>query len=225
MRNTKNRNQRGDVVVEATILLPIAILSVILLMYVSILLCQKAILQASLETCAVYFKNTLTDNFVTQTETLEEQTDNESGVTGHIGNRYKAEKPLNPYAKFFNTSGKKVDDIEKEFRPYFDSVKKSMVFDENVTLKIDYTNWILFREITLIAEQDVTLPIDFSMLGVDNKMHFAAKTRVAVVDNDELIRNMDYAVDIIEDTKLGTWWKNAGSKISEGYNKLKEKLY
>lgn len=96
----KFKRESGEVVVEATIILPIAILCVILLLYISVFICQKAMLQAALETSVVYFKNTLTDNFVEQRNELSYES-KEDGVSA-TGNDYTTPEPLNPYEKFSN---------------------------------------------------------------------------------------------------------------------------
>jgi len=222
----KNISEAGAVVVEATILLPIAILCVILLLYVSIFVYQKAILQAALETSVVYFKNTLTDHFVIQNEKLEQSyTAGEDGAKGTIeaiGNRYeKPDKPLNPYAKF-STYNKKVS--QEGFASYFQSIAGKMLYDDKIKLTIDYSNYVLFKEIEVTAEQIVKFPIDFSIIGVNGSVNLSATARVAAVDHDELIRNMDYAVDILEDTKVGEVAKKIAGKIGEVYSKMRSTL-
>ena len=67
-------------------------------------------------------------------------------------------------------------------------------------------------------------PIDFSILGVDNQYEISAAARVNVVDHDDMIRNVDYAIDIIEDTKLGELARNFAAKFTEAYGKMKEIL-
>ena len=218
MKHTK-KNESGQVVVEATIILPIAILCVILLLYVSIFIFQKAVLQAALETTVIYYKNTLTDTYVTQnSEVTYNQT--EDGISA-IGNSYSATEPLNPYSKFV-TFNKKVD--KEQFEKYFKSIQGNVLFADNLNLTIDYSNYVLFKEIYVTAEQVVEFPIDFSMIGVDSKVDLSATAKVAVVDHDELIRNIDYAVDILSDTKLGEIGANIVSKVSKVYDKMKEVL-
>lgn len=215
----KNKGECGEVVVEATIILPIAILCVILLLYISIFICQKAILQAALQTSVVYFKNTLTDNFVEQNDELTYSSE-EDGVSA-IGNKYNTPEPLNPYEKYF-LFNKKVSD--EGFKDYFESVAGNMLFKDNLELTIDYSNYILFKEINVTAVQVVTFPIDFSIIGVGGEVNLSATARVAVVDHDELVRNIDFAIDIFADTKIGEAVKNITSKVTGLYEKLQEKL-
>ena len=214
-----NKKESGQVVVEATIILPIAILCVILLIYVSVFVFQKAILQAALETTVVYYKNTLTDTFIEQNAEVT-YTTTEDGVSG-IGNSYDASEPLNPYSKFL-TFDKKVSD--EEFAKYFKSVEGNVLFEDDLSLSIDYSNYVLLKEIEVSAEQIVEFPIDFSIIGVDSKVNLSATAKVAVVDHDELIRNIDYAIDIVEDTKVGEMAQTIANKIAEVYSKMRECL-
>ncbi|MBO5143913.1 MAG: hypothetical protein J6C19_00055 [Lachnospiraceae bacterium] len=216
----KNKNERGDVVVEATIMLPIAILCVIFLLYTSIFIFQKAILQSALETSVVYFKNTLTDNYVSQNETVT-YTAGEGSVAAQ-GNSYQVTGPLNPYNKFTITD-KKLS--WQEFEKYFYSIANNLLYKDDINLKIDYSNYILFKEIRVTAEQDIKFPIDLSIIGIDGDVHLSAAARVAVVDHDELIRNADYAIDILEDTKVGEAAGKIASKIGEVYDKMHSKLF
>ena len=214
-----NKKESGQVVVEATIILPIAILCVILLIYVSVFAFQKAILQAALETTVVYYKNTLTDTFIEQNAEVT-YTTTEDGVSG-IGNSYDASEPLNPYSKFL-IFDKKVSD--EEFAKYFKSVEGNVLFEDDLSLSIDYSNYVLLKEIEVSAEQIVEFPIDFSIIGVDSKVNLSATAKVAVVDHDELIRNIDYAIDILEDIKIGEMAQTIANKITEVYSKMRECL-
>lgn len=220
MKKHNLRNERGLVVVEATIILPIAILSVILLLYLSQFLFQKANLQACLETSLVYYKNTLTDTYVTKNSELE-YTITENGTMAS-GNSYSATEPLNPYRGVFG-DGHHMGDKEA-FEAYFHSVSGKMLFDDDLKLTIDYSNYVILKQLKVTATQTVKAPIDFSILGVDNQYEISAAARVNVIDHDDMIRNVDYAIDIIEDTKLGELAKNFAAKFSNAYAKMKEVL-
>ena len=220
MMRYKDKKEQGDVVVEATIILPIAIFCVIFLLYTSIFICQKALLQSALETSVVYFKNTLTDNYVSQNDTVTYTTGEDSVVAQ--GNSYLADQPINPYGKFF-VGEKKLS--PSEFEKYFDSIAKNLLYKEHLTLTIDYSNYILFKEIRVTAEQILEFPIDLSAIGISGDVNLSAAVRVAVVDHDELIRNTDYAIDILEDTKVGEVAGKIASKVGEVYNKMRSCLF
>lgn len=218
MRVHNDKSEKGEIEVEATIILPIAILSIILLLYLSLFLFQRANLQACLETSVIYYKNSVTDTYVKRNDTVSYDNNDKSHVGK--GNTYSAESPLFPYRGIFD-SGEY--NSQEEFEKYFDSVAGRMLFGEP-DVSIEYSNYVLLRQFEVTAIQTVSSPVDFSILGIGNEYKVSATARVSVVDHDALIRNADFAIDLLEDTKLGEMAKNFASKVGEVYNKIKDML-
>lgn len=219
MTDNKKNKENGSVEVEATIILPIAILCVALLLYVSLLLFQRANLQAALETALVYYKNTVTDTFVTQNDKVNYGTA-DAGTVGK-GNSYSAVEPLNPYTGIFTRGDLYSQD---NFETYFKSITGKMIFNEGIQVDMDYTNYFLLSQFEVTATQKITLPIDFSVIGVGDEYEISAAARVAVVDHDDTIRNVDYAIQLINRTKMKDYIDKYASKISDAYTKLKDIL-
>lgn len=218
MRVHNDKSEKGEIEVEATIILPIAILSIILLLYLSLFLFQRANLQACLETSVIYYKNSVTDTYVKRNDTVSYDNNDKSHVGK--GNTYSAESPLFPYRGIFD-SGEY--NSQEEFEKYFNSVAGKMLFGEP-DVSIEYSNYVLLRQFEVTATQTVSSPVDFSILGIGNEYKVSATARVSVVDHDALIRNADFAIDLLEDTKLGEMAKNFASKVGEVYNKIKDML-
>lgn len=218
MRVHNDKSEKGEIEVEATIILPIAIFSIILLLYLSLFLFQRANLQACLETSVIYYKNSVTDTYVKRNDTVSYDNNDKSHVGK--GNTYSAESPLFPYRGIFD-SGEY--NSQEEFEKYFDSVAGRMLFGEP-DVSIEYSNYVLLRQFEVTATQTVSSPVDFSILGIGNEYKVSATARVSVVDHDALIRNADFAIDLLEDTKLGEMAKNFASKVGEVYNKIKDML-
>ncbi len=216
----KENKERGSVEIEAMIILPIAILSVAMLLYLSLFLFQRANLQACLETAVVYYKDEVTDTYVTKNDRVS-YTTNDSSRMG-VGNSYSAAEPLSPYRGMFGDGG----DLNSKdaFEQYFHSIAGDMLFNDGLTLNIDYTNYVFLKQFEVTAVQDVSFPLDLGLLGVGRDYKISATARVAVVDHDSTIRNVDYAIDLLEDTKLGELAKTFASKIAEAYGKMKDLL-
>lgn len=218
-KRSRGKNSRqGYVEVEAVVILPLAVLSTLLLLYVSLFLFQRANLQACLETALVYYKNAVTDTYVSRDERLL-YTKGEDSYMG-AGGSYSAEEPLSPYRNMFG-DGNDFNSL-KSFEAYFRSVAGDMLFNEDLTLTIDYDNYVYLKQFEVTATQKVSAPIDFHALGIGNEYMISAAARVAVVDHDGMIRDVDYAVDLIEDTKLGEAARTLASRVTEAYGKLKE---
>ncbi|MBR4082978.1 MAG: hypothetical protein IKK33_01705 [Lachnospiraceae bacterium] len=222
MRGENIRKERGSVEVEATFILPIAILSALLLIYLSLFLFQRANLQACLETTLVYYKNTITDSYVFKNSELQYVVSENSSMAS--GNSYVVTEPLNPYRGWFGEDFGVDLSSESNYRDYFDSVAGNMLFDDDLQLTLNVNNYMIFKQLEVTATQTVKAPINFSILGVDNKFEINATARVNVIDHEDMIRNVDYAIDILEDTKLGDMAKQFASKIGEYYQKMKDAL-
>ena len=214
------KGEQGMVAVEAVVILPLAVLSIVLLLYLSLFLFQRANLQAALETCVVYYKNAVTDTYVSRNSQVVYRTAEGNAVGA--GNSYEVPGPLNPYRGMFGDAGNLGS--QGDFEKYFRSVTGNMLFNDDLSLTITYGNGFLSDEFEVTAVQQVAFPMDLSLLGAGRKYEISASARVAVVDHDELIRNADYAVDLLEDTKLGEYARSIAGKVSEAYSKLKEVL-
>ena len=230
MKRNRLREERGAVEVEATIILPIAILSVILLLYLALFMYQRANLQASIETCLVYYKGTLTDTFVTKKDNMNRVVVTSAGSNGNEeqktlmagGNNYVVSEVPNPYRGLFGNA--KTVGNKDAFEAYFHSVAGKMLFDDDLEIEFVYENHLLTQQIKVSAVQTVSSPIDFSIIGVDNKYEIIAAAKMNVTDQDENIRVIDFAIDVIEDTKLGEIAKTFASKCGGLYQKMKDKL-
>lgn len=224
MQRQKGRREWGAVEVEATIILPIVILSVVMLLYLSLFLYQRANLQAGLETALIYYKNIVTDTYVKRNESLTYPAGDESSIGE--GNSYEAAEPLNPYRGFYHVIA---DNINEEnvvggFEDYFYSAAGNMLFAEDLKIEIEYVNYAFIKEFKASAVQKVVWPIDLSILGVGREYEITAAARAAVVDHDGIIRDADYAIDLLEETKLGEIAHGLGDQVKKAYDKMKEIL-
>ena len=220
MNDNLIREEKGSVEVEATFILPIAVLSVVMLLYLSLFMFQKANLQAALETVIVYYKNAVTDTYVTRNTDMT-YTKSDASQIG-AGNSYRATQALNPYSGTFG-DGKNNND-QSAFKKYFDSVAGNMLFDDDLTVKIYYNNGVITDQFEAVAVQKVKFPMDLSLIGVGDSYEISATARVAVVNNDEVIRDVDYAIDIIRGTKIADYADKFSEKVKEVYGKIKSTL-
>lgn len=222
MKNNR-KGEQGLVVVEAMIIMPIAILSVILLIYISLFFCQRANLQAALETSVIYYKNTITDTFISADDELA-FTITEESVSDRRGNSYLADEPENPYRGMFTFM--QSASSEEAFERFFGSVAGNLLLSDTVDVTYKMRNYVIFHELEATAVQHVQFPlINFSILGIENNNYtISASARVAVVDHEDLIRNADYAIDLLEETKLGDVMKDFAQNVVALYNRLKSFL-
>ena len=69
----------------------------------------------------------------------------------------------------------------------------------DLTVEYGVVNYIIYKEIVVTASRSVPVPLNLTMFGIPRRMELTV-TSIAVVQNgDEFIRNMDLAVEIMDD--------------------------
>ena len=102
----------------------------------------------------------------------------------------------------------------------------NMFFDygSNVQLTTKVTNYVVYKEITATAKQTVKPAISFQLLGLPDTVEISCTSSVVITNGDDFIRNIDFAVDIVEDTKIGQAAGQFVDKVKNFYDKFKEKF-
>lgn len=213
------KDEVGLAIVEATMLLPICMIMVIALYYAAIFMCQKANLQANLQNALIYYKNVESDTYV---EAFDEMAYvSAGGMVSAAGSSYGEPAYLFPY-RFFGMSFE-----ASSFQSFFRSMCGNMFFDDgsNVQLEAMETNYVIYKAITATATQTVKPAVSLAMVGVKDQMTISVTGTVVISDADEFIRDVDFAIDIIEDTAIGQAAGELVDKAVEFYNTFKEKFH
>ena len=220
--------EQGNTIVEATIVYPVTIFVFFVLLYASLFLCQRANLQANLEDALIYYKNAGTDTYVSVDDKMRFY---KEGETIHAkGNCYEVPGKLNPYRRIGKALGNALgfEEISSDkFSQFFHSSCGHMFFytGKNVQVELEsVTDALLYKKITAKATQTLKSPINLAIVGATHKMTIVAKATVVVVDGDDMIRDIDFAGDVIKDTKFGTAVSEVAGKAMNFYDDLKEKL-
>lgn len=216
------KNEKGYAVVEATLLLPFCLIMIIALYYVAIFLCQKANMQANLHNTLIYFKNQYSDTFVETRSDLAYEIEQRTMQTAYKVTNISNEN-ANPYRHFRMDSS---ETIQKDFEAFFRSICGYMFFDDgsNIEISVEAQNNVVYKQITAKAHQTVRPAISFAMIGIADELDISCNASVVVFDGDDLIRNTDLAVDIIQDTKIGDMAGQAVDKVKDFYGEFKEKF-
>lgn len=222
------KKEQGDTIVEATIVYPVTIMVFFVLLYASIFLCQRANLQANLEDALVYYKNVGTDTYVYVNDKMAFHKEGET--ISADGNRYEVSRKLNPYRRIGKAIGNAIgyEEINSgKFSEFFHSSCGHMFFSRGSNVKVELesvTDAIIYKKIKAKATQTVETPINIAMVGAANSMTIAAEATVVVIDGDDTIRDIDFAGDIVKNTKFGEAVTDVAGKAMDYYEKLKEKL-
>ncbi len=208
----------GHVIVEATIIFPIAIIMVIALFYAAIFLCQRANLQANLNNAIIYYKNIQSDTYLEQPGT--DMTYMVSSDTKKGGTQYSGQTGVRiPYRKFF------IDDRAEdktEFDKFFRKMAGTMFFDtgDNVETTLDSVNYVIYQELIATVKQTVSPAISLEMVGIDNEMTITASASAVISDGDNFVNNVDFIKELIV-SRWGSQLDGFKEKISEIYGKFK----
>ena len=208
MRKTaKSSGESGHVIVEATILIPFCLLMVFALYYAALFLCQKANLQANVQNALIYYKNACSDTYVEASDHMAYGTAGETIAAA--GSRYGEPSYLFPYRFLFGIGSDSSRFNQNAFASFFRSMCGAMFFDDgsNVRIEAKESNYVVYRTIT--ATGTLTL---------------SASGTAVVSDGEDFIRNVDFAVDIVQSTSLG---KKAGELVEAAkdfYDKFKSKF-
>lgn len=216
--NRLTKSENGHVIVEATILMPFCILTVFAMYYASVFMCQKAILQANLENALVYYKNTESDTYVEAKANMKFSmtADEVSAVGSSFSDNLQYQFPY----RFFMMDIKNAD-VETFIR----SMCKNMFFDdgngESIQIAVKTENYVVYKTITATITQKISPAVSLSSVGLPNEILIEVSGMAVVSDGDEMIRNVDFVIDITEDTKLGRKAVELVEKGVEFYNKFK----
>lgn len=137
------------------------------------------------------------------------------------GNSYSATEPLNPYRGTFGGGY----NFEAHFDDYFDSIAGTMFFNDDIELTITHNPGLITQQLLVTATQRVDIPLSLTLIGLDEDGYeITASAKVNVVNHDAMIRNVDYAIDLVEDTQLGKIAADFAGEIAAGYQKVKDFL-
>lgn len=216
--NGCKKGEKGNAIVEAAVVLPICILVTVALYYAAVFMCQKANLQANVENALIYYKNVDSDTNVEASDTMAYA--KADGTVSAVGSSYGTPQYRFPY-RFL---GMKFD--ADGFESFFRSMCGTMFFDDgsNVELTTSTKNYVVYKKLTATATQTVKPAISLAMVGVPDSLELSCTSSVVLTDSDDLIRNVDFAVDVVEDTKMGKQAAELVNQAKELYDKFKEKF-
>lgn len=211
------KDKRGNSIVEATIVFPVIIMIILVLFYVTLVLCQRAILQSNLQTSLIYYKNQVSDtNVVINPDGVHNAMDIHANAFEDQGYNF-------PYRNIFMTT---VED-QGSFVNFFNNIAGPMFFKSvsSINVTYDVKNYVVYQSLTATAEQKVTMPVRFEILGIDPTLNINVEARTVINDPDEFVRTSQLVGDLVSETKLGEKLSEMTDKVAAGYEKIKEVLH
>ena len=211
------KSEQGTAMIEATLMLPFCTIMIVGVLYAALYLCQKANIQANMETALLYYKAAESDTYV---EAKAQMDYSGSGLEA-VGSNYGTIRYLNPY-RFITMSFK-----ESDYISFFRSICGHMFYDtgDNIEIKAERHNYVFYKTIEATATQTVKPPINLTMVGGPEEMTIEVTGKVVINDGEDFVRNVDLAIDILADTRIGKVVQGIGEKAVGFYNKFKNALH
>lgn len=218
MKN-KIQKENGYVIVEATVVYPIAVLIFFVIFYAAVFLFQRARLQAGLENALLYYKSEKVDSYISMLDKIG----NEEGAK--TGNQIQIEKSgfKNPYGDMLSLL---IDTVTKEDKKDEEKIEKFLKASYNIDadVELDYKNLYFVKKIEAKATMKQSTGINIAWIGASNHVDIVADAKLMVVDGDNFIGDADFVVDLISKTAVGEKLSDAVDKITKLYGKMKDKL-
>ena len=208
----KNKNERGALIVEASIVFPVMFLVIFFMIYAGNAYLQKCRVEAIINQCAIDGASYCADPQLQQVE---------GGSLPTLDNL-----EAYPY-RFFSSTG--VGDIEGDIEALINkrvSELSSGLFQgmkpEDLTVQANYSSGFLYATFSVDASYKIEIPI--RLLGEAENMHLSVRTHVEmpVSDSTELIRNIDMIWDYMERFGVAEKIAEAKAKLSEALDKVND---
>lgn len=204
---------RGDAVVEATILFPIMIMIFAALVLLSIYLPQRAVLNNAAQLAATSIAKEFSDTgFNFDDRTLQESFDFNlhNTIFDTIGSLFGRDYEMRnnfwyrAFGWLFDSGSRyesRAQDIVEE------ALSRGLqIADEPVNVDFNLHRTILYTEIHVTVTQTVRFPVDLSFIGFPTEIAMEQTARAFVADGDRFLRGVDdaFAVAGIYDRTIGS---------------------
>jgi hypothetical protein len=211
----KLKNNKGAVIVEAAIVFPVTFFILLFIIFIGNLYYEQARVDDIVMRYAIRGAQCVADPFLDSMY----KSDGTSVPTN------PGSLKLEPYRYIFGfsenssisqvetyLSGKIQQEINSNSLIFFNGTGAKYLSSENPSICYFDNNFLCSTFVVQVNYQ-VQLPISFMDMSKPILLRMTSRAEVPVSDTDEFIRNIDMAVDLIEDTKAGKAIANIFSKV------------
>lgn len=190
-------------IIEYTIVLPIVMAIIMFLMFTGYLIYDKATMEAATERTALYVSKVVADpNYpnITTRSSSSNEVDEIAITSGSI--------KTHPYRYLF---GKSVDTDVAAGTARAMIIENQLMRNDSVNVTVNVSGSV-FRKVTVRATEEFRMPNFLSTLNMPPLITLKTECTMYVNEPAELIRNADFAIDILR--KLGVG-EAIASKLAE----------
>lgn len=214
------KKEKGVLVVESAIVFPVMFFVLLFIIYIGNLFYEQARIDDIVMRYAVKGAQCVADPFLYDME-----------ATSAVPHDVSALR-LEPYRYILGGfADGSISQVEKKVsQEVRNEVNKSkIVFFKNMNARYTgtenddtayFNNWVIYSTFIVQVNYEVKIPIDF--LGYEglSLVKMSSRAEVPINDTDEFIRNIDMAVDLIKETKVGEAVTAAFDKVKSFIEKF-----
>lgn len=206
-------NQRGSIVVEASIVVPFIILSIISVIYIALLLFQHAYMQ------------TLADSAAERGAVIWSNKSKDIIIAGKLGIDDLGREGL-----YWRLIDPDKQDKESKVTGYIDSKMGGYNLlhgiDKKVTVELK--DYIVYKKLVVRTESTYRLPLGnlLHMFGFEQYYKVSGESEAIIDDPTEFVRNVDFVLDTereLESRYAGI--RDMGEKMRGIIDSIKDKIY
>ena len=199
--NSISDDERGGVIVEATILFPIIIMVFAGLFLLSVYLPVRAQLQRATQYVANGMAASRSDGSVTF---------DENGYSLVGGD----EEFANVYAAMFS---KDISSAEAKKIIINKFGANGMLSAKGLSVECGVHNYVVYKEVYVTATKSIKPPVNLSLVGFPETIDMTVTSTAVVQNGDEFVRNFDLGVDFVDYLA-----QKAGVDLSKAMDKVEE---
>jgi hypothetical protein len=213
--------------VEASLIIPAVIISLIVLVYICFMLYEQSYIKALANTAsergAATWANSSKDMYV---EFIDKKGFGSTSLYWRAGEFFSKDDKLKKFDKI-NTFV--LESISKY--SLFDKNKGTLTLkytDSKMNVQCDLEDYIIYKKLKVTIEEEYNLPLSnmFKVFGIDMEFKISASSESVVDDPAEFVRNTDFVIDSIReiDQKTGGKLEGVMDKVTGTFDKFSGKL-
>lgn len=207
--NHLKKSCKGALTVEYALIFPIVIFCVLILIYIGFVLYQQALLQSvvseNVQNCAFLWGYDL-DKLKLQEGITSKESYLSEGLYWHI----------------FSGADNKKTLLQEKIK---NEIKKRSILkpSDDVDVEVIFHNYFLIQKVGLKAEMACKLPCKsfFESMGLSGDIQFHAYSEMVIHDPKEFIHNVDYILQIYEESGAGNWVREKCKPLLDSLNSIK----
>lgn len=203
MNKIWKENRGAASIVEYSIVLPLCLIVFMFLFLAGYFLCERAVLDAAAHRAVLVTQKLYSDARFKQISDLDFE--DETDYVGYKRNSSEISETVNEPYRYFIGRGSLTDlAIDTMEKKAISCVEKNRLFPlgdkvGNLKADADFHNGILIQTATVTITEEFTLPELVKLIGLDTKYEMKVTAKTSVSDISELINNIDFVMEIMED--------------------------